>query len=63
MLRKKKGQNTLEYIIILTLVVGVVAAFVFTMKQDPSSTGVGQLMNKSATKIGDSSGEILNMTK
>jgi hypothetical protein len=63
MLRKSKAQSTLEYIVVLTVIIGAVIAFVAILKRDPSSTGVGQLLKRSQAKIESSSQEIVDMTK
>ena len=47
----KRGQSTLEYVIILTVIVTAIVAFVASNFKKDNSGGLGKLMNQSADKI------------
>lgn len=46
MLRTKKGQSTLEYVIVLAAIVAVVVAFIGTNFQKDPTKGLGKLFQK-----------------
>jgi len=58
MLRGKKGQSTLEYIIIFSVI--VVAVFILAYKA--LSPGVGRVMNKSADGMKDAVNRFVPVT-
>lgn len=47
----KKGQNTLEYVVILSAIVAAAAAFVTTSLVHQDGVGIGKLFKKAQTKI------------
>lgn len=59
--RNKKGQSTLEYIIILTV---LIAALLYVMRnvvfQQDETKGLGKLFGAAANKIADESGALSN---
>jgi len=62
-MRIKKGQSILEYVIVLTAIVGVViaGALLFTGKDEKNPQGVGKIMSKSAETMKAATGKIANM--
>lgn len=60
---RRRGQSTLEYIIVLTAIVAGVIAAVTTFGKKDSSGGLGMLMNKTANKITTESERISNIIK
>ncbi len=64
MLRNKQAQSTLEYVIILTAIVGAILAIVLTtIGKKNANSGLGKTMNQSAEKIKAASGKIANLTE
>ena len=56
---KKRGQGTLEYVVILTAIVGaILAAAMFISGGENSDRGVSKLMKASSDKIMNSTGEL-----
>lgn len=63
MLKKRRGQSLLEYIIILTAIVAaILAARTVFFKQD-TSTGLGKLLNQANITIRNASSRVANITK
>lgn len=61
MLRKKKGQSTLEYIIVFSAIVAAILIFAY-QKLNPA---VEKILNSTATEIEDASdkfGQLINGT-
>ena len=59
MFTKKKAQSTLEYVIVLTAIVGAILAIVVTtIGQRSEAVGLGKLLKNVGTKITDSSGRV-----
>ncbi len=65
MRKRSKAQSTLEYVIILTAIVGgIIAVIATTMGGDnKAKSGLGRIMNQSAEKIKAASGIIGNVAK
>lgn len=62
MFRKKKGQSTLEYILLLTLVIGgVIAGITILANKGRRDTGVGKVLNASIGKIDKVADQIANI--
>ncbi len=65
MLRKKKAQGTLEYVIVFTAIIAaVVALAVILGKKEPTGEGgVGKLMKQAGDRIQTDSGKVADMVK
>lgn len=55
---KKRGQSTLEYVIILIAIVAAVIAGVVLVAQRNKTTGIGKLMDKATDRITDATGQL-----
>ena len=58
---RKRGQSTLEYVIVLTAIIAAVIVGItyFTKTGDAGkSSGLGQLMDKSTDRITDATGKL-----
>ena len=53
----KRGQSVLEYVIMLTAIIAAIVVWQNSMKPE-STTGVGNMMQKSANKIESSSADL-----
>ncbi|MFH1655889.1 MAG: hypothetical protein ABH954_04705 [Candidatus Omnitrophota bacterium] len=59
--QNKKGQSTLEYIIVLTiLLAGVIAVVLIIFPSTPGSTGLSKLFSAAGNKIVDESAKLAN---
>jgi len=64
MLKKKKGQSILEYVIVLIAIVACIAWAAITFiapKDENSNAGVGKLMNQTGTAMLNATKEIANI--
>lgn len=57
-MRRKRGQSILEYIIVLTAVIGGVVLAVSTFAPHDSSTGLGMFYTKAGDTLGNATGNI-----
>jgi len=63
MFKGNKAQSTLEYVIILTAIIGALIAVVtLSIGKKDSSSGLGKIMNKSAQNIESASGRLANFS-
>ncbi len=63
-LMKRKAQGILEYVIILTAIVGVFLVLgISVIGKKDTSGGLGSLMNQSKTTIETASGKVANILK
>lgn len=63
-MNRKKGQSILEYVIVLTAIVGVIvvgAAMFAKPGEDGRNQGVGKIMDTAAKKITNSTANLANM--
>ena len=64
MFRKRKGQSTLEYVVVITAIIATIIAVVATTigKKDKGA-GLGKLMYQTGERIKTESGKIADMVK
>jgi uncharacterized protein (UPF0333 family) len=61
---KRKGQSTLEYVLVLTAIVAIIATVAYTtVGKTDGTAGLGKLMQKSADRITTESGKIGSIVK
>ena len=60
---KKRGQSTLEYVIVLTAIVSAIIAAAALLGQRNTNAGAGQLFNSAAQRVTDASGRLLQATQ
>lgn len=64
MSRKRKGQGTLEYIIVLTAIVAaIIATVATTIGKKDSGAGLGKLMYQTAERMKTETGKLPDMIK
>ena len=62
MLKKKKAQSVLEYVIVFSVIIAAVIGFTVWLSS-PEGSGLGKLTQKAGSTINSSSDKIVDMTK
>lgn len=62
MLRKKRAQSTLEYIVVVTAIVGAIIAWAAVVARHNKNVGLGKVFYQAGERIKSDSGKIADIT-